>query len=934
MSGTSAERIRETLKELQAKLLDITGNNKLVNFKHTKGRSLRFVEGILEQVYERLVQENKSIRIEALPEPTAADYVTINDISKRPDEAAWAASQHIPHSFDLEITGVQDYPYKTRTLLYEKNLLTRCRNLEREARLAIQETGSNMLFLILGFLEFPDRPGGQRKYQAPLISIPVTLNKKKVHNRQHFEMEYTGEDIADNLSLINKLDNDFGITLPGLDEDSINIPDYLGGVRDIIENQKGFILKPWMTLGLMSFSNMMLFRDLDPERWQKSGNNTLIEHPLMDKLFGMHDEQQWDPSLYGHHSEDVESEIGDRIPLVFDADSSQHEAIMDVIHNERDIVIEGPPGTGKSQTISNLIAACLQRGKKVLFIAEKMAALEVVRNRLAKAQLDVFTLELHSNKTNRKVVLDDIKRRIDLEWEQVGNNAEAEFRTINRKSLRNYSNILNAKVYNSLGLNIYQLIWRRERQRHIIKHVIPILDMLRIDGADKISKYELYERKQKLSEFSKWLKEIKSYGGNNPSQGFQIRELLPDQIPEIQALFERISKKASLQINLIHALDNAMGQSLNGFERAYWINQEQLLKNYIKTLPEDVPYDILPRFIDQGYLSREAGKKVGELEDYLKAIKELSERIYPVIHDSAPPLDEDALEMLKSLRSTIYTSALQTCTVHDISLLIPKLHVPAVQLEQNLTELSEELYKLDIDPPGRIDDLMNLEEVCELFSNIDADIFLYTGEWLSTPEVKATIEQLASLQRELRHKWQQLEELFYTDIMPEKGNVRQALLKLREGDRWYRILQKDWREAINLHEKLCRRKDKYTAAERLEDLTLLFQTMEDSEAFKEHSLWKTISAYQQKYFLDFGMQPFVDLARWYDTYIRVQRTLQNKIISEAALSPDVIYSYQQIFERIKRNIEGANNSIQSIKKVYAEEGLTPSQSDPNRLKQG
>src|SRR5690606_5591997 len=107
----------------------------------------------------------------------------------------------------------------------------------------------------------------------------------------------------------------------------------------------------------------------------------------------------------------VEEGPGASIPLVYDADSSQHSALIDVLSLKKNLVIEGPPGTGKSQTITNLIAACLADGKKVLFVAEKLAALEVVRKRLSLAGLDPFVLALHSNNANNKLVLQDISTR-------------------------------------------------------------------------------------------------------------------------------------------------------------------------------------------------------------------------------------------------------------------------------------------------------------------------------------------------------------------------------------------------------------------------------------------------------------------------------------------------------------------------------------------
>jgi AAA domain len=107
-----------------------------------------------------------------------------------------------------------------------------------------------------------------------------------------------------------------------------------------------------------------------------------------------------DPSLRAH------------VPgLVVDADSSQHSALIDGVRG-KNLVIEGPPGTGKSQTITNLIAATIEQGKSVLFVAEKLAALEVVRRRLDEAGLGVFCLELHSHKTRKDALLRDLATRL------------------------------------------------------------------------------------------------------------------------------------------------------------------------------------------------------------------------------------------------------------------------------------------------------------------------------------------------------------------------------------------------------------------------------------------------------------------------------------------------------------------------------------------
>jgi Protein of unknown function (DUF4011)/AAA domain len=285
-------------------------------------------------------------------------------------------------------------------LLYPDDLAKHCRKIEREAVLAIEETGANMLFLVLGFLDFPDQRNSDRIFSAPLVSIPVSMSKRDIGGNQVFSLQHTGDDISENLSLREKLNTDHGMILPELDEDQIDVEGYFSAIQKIISIRPGFAVRRRVSLCLLSFTNMLLVRDLDPEKWPQIGeHHALLDHPLVREVFeGRSGEPDGGLGIAAEHP--VEEDPGARIPLVFDADSSQHSALVDVLAERKNLVIEGPPGTGKSQTITNLIAASLAEGKKVLFVAEKLAALEVVKVRLSLAGLDPFVLELHSNKTS------------------------------------------------------------------------------------------------------------------------------------------------------------------------------------------------------------------------------------------------------------------------------------------------------------------------------------------------------------------------------------------------------------------------------------------------------------------------------------------------------------------------------------------------------
>ena len=157
-----------------------------------------------------------------------------------------------------------------------------------------------------------------------------------------------------------------------------------------------------------------MYLDLDSARWPKGAS--IIDHPVVTRfLLGC--EQGAEDGLagdFGFSEEHLIDEIDDihvNYPLIADADSSQHSALIDAVDG-KNLVIEGPPGTGKSQTITNLIAVAMAQGKKVLFVAEKLAALEVVRSRLDDKRLGEFCLELHSHKSQKRQVLDEVGERL------------------------------------------------------------------------------------------------------------------------------------------------------------------------------------------------------------------------------------------------------------------------------------------------------------------------------------------------------------------------------------------------------------------------------------------------------------------------------------------------------------------------------------------
>src|SRR5207245_194434 len=195
----------------------------------------------------------------------------------------------------------------------------------------------------------------------------------------------------------------FNIEIPDLTDD--DTPDaYFARLQPALDSFPRWRIRRQITLTLLSFGKLLMYRDLAPQHWPNgSGPDT---HPrIRDFFVGI----QHEGITFAPDYPIDDAALREQVPaLIYDADSSQHSALVDAL-NGKNLVIEGPPGTGKSQTITNLIAAALVQGKTVLFVAEKLAALQVVRRRLDEAGLGPFCLELHSAKANKKVVLAELE---------------------------------------------------------------------------------------------------------------------------------------------------------------------------------------------------------------------------------------------------------------------------------------------------------------------------------------------------------------------------------------------------------------------------------------------------------------------------------------------------------------------------------------------
>jgi very-short-patch-repair endonuclease len=554
----------ERLERLRNKLLDLSTMNRMLSFRHPRASCLRVVDELPGLLFDSLLNGDQLV-FEPVEEPSRRDLEAwharrdqvpragdIGDL-KKPDAANWARNLGINTDYDLPVETDsflrpdKHGDKKIQTLYYPDELDARLRKIKAAGRTAIEESGANMLYMAFGFLEWREQ-STSKAHQAPLLMLPVELQREQTRGgRYRTKIRWTNEELQPNLSLRKKLE-EFNIKLPELQEDQ-KLESYLTEVTRAIRHKSDWLVRRYLTLGLFEFGKILLYLDLDPERWP--GHAPIDGHPLVRMVLeggGNNEGGESAGFSSGGHGIDHTPEAARfrdlQLELVDRADSSQCEALQTALAG-KNLVVEGPPGTGKSQTITNLIAATLARGKTVLFVAEKLAALEVVRRRMRELGLGDFCLELHSHKTRKTEVLEDVADRIraaaharparDLE-SALGRLADR------RKKLSDYIDIISRHAGAFRDLTVGEALMRAGRARRKLGDGVKVLEAagLKMETVDQLSWGELADAKSRLRQFASAFAELQVKGSayDHPWAGVSSACVLPHDSDRIVALAE------------------------------------------------------------------------------------------------------------------------------------------------------------------------------------------------------------------------------------------------------------------------------------------------------------------------------------------------------------------------------------------------------------
>jgi hypothetical protein len=548
------QRVGSAIEEMRTRLLDLSMMNRLLNYKPSdrSKQHIRIVDEVPRVLVDKLQGKSKLIfepvpmpEIEPEDEQTETFQARLKD-AKRSDEwylkakaslgarprrretaalerelrdrlraefgfEPWRPTKNVKEhaeslgisiSFDLPLEPGQDASRHTddklQVLHFPDDMEAKLEAIWSASNSLEKDAGIQALYAGFGFLEWYQSRDSSEKVHAPLLLFPVRIFKEMQDRHYEYAISGRDEDEAINISLQEKLKADFGLVLPDVeefeDEGKIDLNGWFAEIDKAVKKKDPrWTVKSWVTVGLMTFHKIAIWEDLDPTKWPNGADPR--QSPILSDIFS--GGEPWDGTPAGDHDIDQVEKQEDAPLLITDADSSQHSAVLDVVAG-KSLVIEGPPGTGKSQTITNIIAAALNKGQSILFVSEKMAALDVVKSRLDAANLGEFCLELHSDKASRAAVLGSLKRRFEMATPPRREGEIANLRKVlekRRADLTGYVEKMNAPV-GETGWTVHDVLWGHARTQSILERGPLGLKKVRLKGALSLSRFEVEEMKR------------------------------------------------------------------------------------------------------------------------------------------------------------------------------------------------------------------------------------------------------------------------------------------------------------------------------------------------------------------------------------------------------------------------------------------------------
>lgn len=517
-----SEKVQSNIELWKKSLLDITSRNQAINFKRRKSSTLQVIHPSIDEFLDKQINARSVVFAEMFDDEEEdeetetllgeEDFINVYGI-KLPVKDVYLKEELLPVIDNYLLKKKGNFLFSSCNNKTQRKIL---RNLMKKARTFKEENAINVLYVAIGYLEWYESKDSDENHRAPLLFMAAELSQDSFD--APFKITFPEADLLLNDSLLRKLSQDYKLDISyDTDQDDLS-------VLEVYQNYKKFIYskisdKRWKIydecdLGIFSFSKINMVKDLE-ENARRIGDNPLIQQLVGDYSAIEHD------SIYGE--EDIDKIIDPQNYYhILDADSSQEIAIQSAIAG-KSFVLQGPPGTGKSQTITNIITELIARNKKVLFVAEKKAALDVVYNNLKKIGLNDYALPIHNSKLDKKEVLRELANTLEKGQHSIDVDGEFSNGQIHKyisakNELIEYPKIILQKRYpiNKSLYQLYGLSLKYQKHSEIA---------FSINNVNQIGDKELQSIESSINAFFNANSSVNYDSKNHPLYGFKYEHL-------------------------------------------------------------------------------------------------------------------------------------------------------------------------------------------------------------------------------------------------------------------------------------------------------------------------------------------------------------------------------------------------------------------------
>ena len=722
--------INNRIEYWENSLLDLGKRNKLINFKETKRSALEITFPEFKKLFDSIVVREKELSFSQL-----ILEIEIVDGKKIVEK--------------IEIPG----DLKTNREI-EDQIIT-LKAIRNKARTIFQEQGVNVLYLCFGFLDWNEsEEKNTPNNKSPLLLVPINLVQRSIIDP--FEIFLGEDEIVLNPTLCQKLQSECNVELPEFNHDESDINKYLESINQKVK-EYSWSIDYKAAIGIFLFHKINMFKDL------RSKETQIIQHPILKGLCGEKTDIPRFPKSLENYDHDKNILPEDAFQ-VLQADSSQQDAVL-YAKEGYSFVLQGPPGTGKSQTIANIISECLAEEKKILFVSDKMAALEVVHKRLEQVGLSDYCLTLHNPRVKKTEFLAQIKEVLHKKKIKTNGNIARDLHKITKQKdeLIKYCESLHKKIQ-PLNKTIYEACCE----------YLSLSDAIDIDyrltRSHKMTEDDLIKRISALEEYVNCIANLSVSIKENPWYGFKQNDTTHSEREDIKIHFKKLFNYNLKLIETVQYIYKTFNLNL---EATYSVISDAVisLENLV-LIPDKFPEHYLSTK-DFRYLYRLIDSSSINIKNLTEAKKLLDAVFYPSIYK----LNGKKLSLLLTENTDLLFEKLCSSNYSTKNDIIRNLQFIETELDvlknypkklASIIKVLNEKYEIHVDEKkpnisalrNNLEDILNLPKVCEYWFNNEKHSY-----------IKNIIDNCIRLSNDLVEYKKRIGAIFDNDIYSEDLDV-------------------------------------------------------------------------------------------------------------------------------------------------------------------